>query len=440
MAKKQFNNIPKRFVPFHERHKECRGWVKNCTLSLRNPRSVRDYAESLAQFLEFTKMEPPKLAKLKYDKALALMKRFVLWRVRQKGVSPKTVHRQWFALASFFKFCGIKGAYVFPSRSIPVTIKYLDKIPTKEELRKILQAPRTDLPTLISMHLIAYAGIRPDDISKLTYGCVRQDLEKDVTPCSIYVPQSKTDSVYITFIPEETVRLLKQYLDRRRAEGEDITDASPLLLDHREFRKTGEIKGVLRKNISRKITEAVRSSGVKREETFGRKVQRLRPYSLRKYFRSNLTGHAPSEYIEAWLGHTSGLEHVYGGTRDLDPTTIERMREMYKKCEPFLIATIQPLEQVDVVKEAKIEALKTMARSLLGIDLVEAKVARERELGRELDKDEELELFENELKRLREGTHNPQRIVMEEELERYLEEGWEFVSVLPSQKILVRKE
>jgi hypothetical protein len=201
-----------------------------------------------------------------------------------------------------------------------------------------------------------------------------------------------------------------------------------------------EIKGVLRKNISRKITEAVRSSGVKREETFGRKVQRLRPYSLRKYFRSNLTGHAPSEYIEAWLGHTSGLEHIYGGTRDLDPTTIERMREMYKKCEPFLIATIQPLEQVDVVKEAKIEALKTMARSLLEIELVEVKVARERELGRELDKDEELELFENELKRLREGTHNPQRIVMEEELEGYLEEGWEFVSVLPSQKILVRKE
>jgi len=46
------------------------------------------------------------------------------------------------------------------------------------------------------------------------------------------------------------------------------------------------------------------------------------------------------------------------------------------------------------------------------------KLLRKKELNRELTKDEELELFENESKRLREGTHNPQRIVREDELER----------------------
>jgi hypothetical protein len=165
----------------------------------------------------------------------------------------------------------------------------------------------------------------------------------------------------------------------------------------------------------------------------------VRPYSLRKYFRNNLTGHAPNEYIEAWLGHISGLEHVYSGTRDLDPSTIERMRQVYKACEPFLLATYQPLEQEALVKEAKIEALKSIAKSLLGIDLLEVKVAKEKEFGRELSKDEELELFENELKKLREGKHNPQRIVHESELEKYLSEGWQFISVLPSQRILIKK-
>lgn len=48
------------------------------------------------------------------------------------------------------------------------------------------------------------------------------------------------------------------------------------------------------------------------------------------------------------------------------------------------------------------------------------KLLRKKELNRELTKDEELELFENESKRLREGTHNPQRIVREDELERRL--------------------
>ncbi|MGQ9507604.1 MAG: hypothetical protein ACUVTB_07110, partial [Candidatus Bathycorpusculaceae bacterium] len=133
------------------------------------------------------------------------------------------------------------------------------------------------------------------------------------------------------------------------------------------------------------------------------------------------------------------LAHVYGGTRDLDPATIERMREAYKKCEPFLLATSQPLDQTALVKEAKIEALKSMAKSLLGIDLLHVKIAKEKEIGRELSKDEELELFETELKRLREGKHNPQRIVHERELPKYLTEGWQFVSVLPSRKILIKK-
>jgi integrase len=439
MAEERFNNIPAGFRPFYTRYTECRGWVESCALSLRSERSVRDYAESLAQFLEFAKKAPPNLAKLSYDESLALMKKFVLWRVRRVGVSPKTVHRQWFALASFFKFCGVKGAYEFPSKNIPVNVKYLDKIPTKEELLKILQAPKLDLPTRIAIHLIAYAGIRPDDISKLTYDCLKNDLENKMVPCAVYIPQGKTGNVYVTFIPGETVQLLTQYFEARRRGSEVIADPSPVILDHREFKRSGKIKGVLRKNISRKITEAMRNSGVKTTDTFGKKVQRMRPYSLRKYFRSNLTSHAPSEYIEAWLGHTSGLEHVYGGTRDLDPSTIERMRGAYRKCEPFLIATAQPLEQSDIVKEAKVEALKIMAKSLLGIDLVEVKVAKEKELKRELSRDEELALFENELKKLREGTHNPQRIVGEDELESHLAEGWHFVSVLPSQKILIKK-
>ncbi|MEM3448329.1 MAG: hypothetical protein QXP38_05540 [Nitrososphaerota archaeon] len=64
-----------------------------------------------------------------------------------------------------------------------------------------------------------------------------------------------------------------------------------------------------------------------------------------------------------------------------------------------------------------------MAKSLLGIDLLDVKVAKERQIGRELTKDEELELYE-ELKKLREGKHNPQRIIHERELEKHLAEGW----------------
>jgi hypothetical protein len=118
---------------------------------------------------------------------------------------------------------------------------------------------------------------------------------------------------------------------------------------------------------------------------------------------------------------------------------IEDIRKCYKECEPLLSSTAQAVEQSSVVKEAKLEALKSIAKSLLGIDLLEVKVAKENELAQEITVDETIELFENELKKLRDGKHNPQRIVKENELATYLAEGWQFIYTLPSKKLLIKK-
>jgi hypothetical protein len=67
----------------------------------------------------------------------------------------------------------------------------------------------------------------------------------------------------------------------------------------------------------------------------------------------------------------------------LPPEMIEDIRAQYKACEPFL-STISELEESVVVKEAQIEALKSIAKNLLGIDLLDVKVAKERELQKEL--------------------------------------------------------
>ena len=95
------------------------------------------------------------------------------------------------------------------------------------------------------------------------------------------------------------------------------------------------------------------------------------------------------------------IEARYSTNKDvLSPDMIEDMRKAYGECEPFLTTLAKPLEEVSFVKEAKIEALKSISKSLLGIDLLEAKIAKEKEIGRELSRDEELELFEDELKKL----------------------------------------
>jgi hypothetical protein len=40
---------------------------------------------------------------------------------------------------------------------------------------------------------------------------------------------------------------------------------------------------------------------------------------------------------------------------------------------------------------------------------------------------------------LRDDKHNPQRIVKENELETYIAEGWQFITTLPSKKLLIKK-
>ena len=421
--------LSKRALKLYEGCGEVKDWFDEL-VAVRSGRTACDYVDMLADFVESCGRSPEELVKLTPNEALSVLKNWALREVRKGSRSTGRLYTIWNAVKSFLKFHGVEVQGKPPFKK---GIKYLDKIPTKEELRQILNAA-TSIPTRIAIELMCYGGLRPEDICDLTYSSIKNDFEKGASPCAVFVPQAKSDSVYVTFIPETTVELIRQYFKFRESKGEKIVDKSPIIANPRY-----QGKGIRRKTLTAKIENVIVKSGIQSQLTFGNKVQRIRPYSLRKYFRSNLTGHAPNEYIEAWLGHTSGLEHVYSGTRDLDPSTIERMREVYKRCEPFLLATAQPLDQKSLVTEAKIEALKSIAKSLLGIDLLDVKVAKERQIGRELSKDEELELYEEELKKLREGKHNPQRIIHERELEKYLAQGWQFVSVLPSRKILVKK-
>ncbi|PUA32930.1 MAG: hypothetical protein B9J98_03325 [Candidatus Terraquivivens tikiterensis] len=59
---------------------------------------------------------------------------------------------------------------------------------------------------------------------------------------------------------------------------------------------------------------------------------------------------------------------------------IKDIGNTYRQCEPFLSTVAQPLGQASIIKEAKIGVLKNMAKSLLGIDLLEVKVARKKSL------------------------------------------------------------
>jgi hypothetical protein len=222
-------------------------------------------------------------------------------------------------------------------------------------------------------------------------------------------------------------------LEERVKQGERLCKDSPLLVfDPRGVKKNSFLRTTL---VTRDVKEAIRRAGFS-----------WRPYVLRAYCDTNMIiaeskGKISHPYLQFIMGHKGDIEARYSTNKGvLPPDMVEDMRKAYKECEPFLLTSAASLEHSDIVKQAKIEALKSLAKSLLGIELLDVKIAREKELGRELTADETIQLFEEELKKLREGKHNPQRIIREEELEKYLAEGWRFISTLPSKRILISKE
>jgi hypothetical protein len=242
---------------------------------------------------------------------------------------------------------------------------------------------------------------------------------------------SKARHRYFTFLSGEGCTYLKEYLDSRIRQGEALGPASSVIGHERS---SASRRFQLTKKISHMIRTAMRRAGVYN-----------RPYVLRCYAETQLIiaesrGKISHPYVQFIAGHKGDIESRYSTNKGkLSPEMIEDMRQAYGRCEPFLGTVEPPLAQDLIVKEAKMEALKSIAKNLLGIDLLEVKIAKERELEKELNLDEEIELFEGEIKRMREG-NGSQSLVDEEELEAFLGDGWEFVSVLPSRKILIRKE
>jgi site-specific recombinase XerC len=319
-----------------------------------------------------------------------------------------------------------------------------EKVPSKEDLEKIIRmaTPRAR----VSIALMAFSGLRPESLGNYagTDGLrVRDIAEAEIgsdgikfshLPAMLLVRKglSKARHQYFTFIPQQATTYIREYLEERVKNGEKLTEDSPLLgFDPRGLKKNKFLRTTL---VTRDIKEAIRKAGFN-----------WRPYVLRAYFDTNMIiaeskGKISHPYLQFMMGHKGDMEARYSTNKGvLPPDMIEDMRKAYRECEPFLSTVAQPLEQVSVVKEAKIEALKSIAKSLLGIDLTEVKVAKEKELRRELTKDEEIALFESEVRKMRNGERDPQIIVTEAELEKHLAEGWQFVSILPSSKILIRK-
>lgn len=252
-----------------------------------------------------------------------------------------------------------------------------EQVSSKEELSRIfrLSSPRVR----VAEALIDFADLRIGVLGKHdgSDGLTLRDLpelsvenggvEFTRIPTMVVVRPglSKARHRYFTFLSGEGCTYLKEYLDARIRQGETLGPDSPVIGHERS---SASRRFPLTKKISHLIRTAMRKAGVYK-----------RPYVLRCYAETQLIiaesqGKISHPYLQFIAGHKGDIDAKYSTNKGrLPPEMIEDMRQAYTRCEPFLSTVAQPTEQDLIVKEAKLEALKSIAKNLLDIDLLEAK-------------------------------------------------------------------
>ena len=307
-----------------------------------------------------------------------------------------------------------------------------ERVPSKEELARILR--KATSRGRVAIAIMAFSGLRPESLGDyegtdgLRLGDLKDlylsdEIQFEKVPATVMVKSklSKARHQYFSFIGEEGATYIKEYLEERRKQGEELTYESPLLqFDVRGVKKNAFLRTTL---VTRDIREAIEAAGLK-----------MRPYVLRAYFSTALDiaeskGMISHPWRQFIMGHKGDIEARYSTNKRLPPDMIEEMRESYKKCLKYMETRVS-------------EVSEDNARLYLQQQLLSAVGYRQDEIDKMNLADLNTEVFQKLLRDKVAGAMasngSKQKLVPMNEIEKLLGEGYEFQAVLPNGKAIMK--
>jgi len=308
-----------------------------------------------------------------------------------------------------------------PNRTYHPTVEN-EMIPTKDQIISFLRNGKHATQVIVS--LIAFTGFRFNVIADLR---IRDFPEMRITenndvifekiPTRIRVRKElneKKKGGYDTFLIETGCMIIKNSLEIRMRKGEKLDSES--LLVPTECEKTTVRQRA--KAISRRLNTV-----------FEKVEYGSRPYSLKNFFATALLNSGLEQNLQTYyMGHTGPVQNVYSVNRQQPPEQIEKMRKTFKeKIEPHLVP------QENNVDASINKKFKKFAKEL-GIKISD-----------DADSDETIEEIakiysaaKNDLQKRTETPKIRNKRITEKELDKYLENGWELHSTLPSGDLVVK--
>lgn len=353
--------------------------------------------------------------------------------MESKGKAGSYIARFKKVILSWLKFNGIRlqlAVNISGENETPTIAN--ERVPSKEELARILRKATSRGRVIIA--LMAFSGLRPESLGNyegtdgLKLGDIKElklsdEIEFDKIPVTVMVRSrlSKARHQYFSFIGEEGATYIKEYLEERRKQGEELSYDSPLLqFDVRGIKKNAFLRTTL---VTRDVRDAINGAGLK-----------MRPYVLRAYFSTaldiaeskGLISHPWRQFI---MGHKGDIEARYSTNKRLPPDMIEEMRESYKKCLKYLETRVTEPSESD-------------AKLYLQQQLLLAVGYRQDEIDRmnlaEMDNEAFQKLLRDKVAGAMSGNGSKQRLVPVDEIEKFLSEGYEFQAVLPNGRAIMK--
>jgi hypothetical protein len=146
----------------------------------------------------------------------------------------------------------------------------------------------------------------------------------------------------------------------------------------------------------------------------------VRPHTLRAWTSSNLEraereGLVTKSIREYFMGHDlKGIDRRYNVGKKLSQEQIEELREVYKRCEPYLsTSAVKETTRIDSVLRKGI----LIAVGYTDVDIERMKIGA-------LDTEKFLEAITNSPAKAKGNSANPHDIVSRDVAERLVKEGW----------------
>lgn len=314
-------------------------WYDNTARGSRVTADV--YLRRLGSFCDGHKITPKKLVKMEQKERFDLLLDFVSM-MEQKGHAGSYIQSTLKAVKSWLTHNRIelKGKIKIRGTQDTPTLKD-ERVPTRKELKRIFLSG--DKKARVASVLVAHCGLRIKTLGNYEGqdGLRIKDLpEMEVKGDSVDFEQipalvvvrkelSKAGHQYLTFLSEEGCEYLKDYLEERIREGEELSPDSPLITPKRKMKPF--IRAV---NVGDIIRGAIRRAGFS-----------WRPYVLRSYFDTQLMfaeskGLVLRDYRAFFMGHVGDIEHRYTVNKcRLPESVIDDMRQAYRRSQEYLQTT-----------------------------------------------------------------------------------------------------